>query len=204
MARLRQAQGHLDGALTLLHEAEHLFVSDFFPNVPIAAWKSRVWVAQGRLGDALDWARERGLSAHDDLSYLREFEHLPLARVLLAQYKSERAERVILEVRGLLERLLQAAEAGERAPIPSASTANSTSPVAGRPSTGPPNWACSSRSIAWPAAAAPPLRPLPHHCRPALARCISPEPLPLQKSPRRALSNHHIWGRHLPTFIAIL
>jgi hypothetical protein len=42
------------------------------------------------LGDALDWARERGLSAHDDLSYLREFEHLPLARVLLAQYKSER------------------------------------------------------------------------------------------------------------------
>ena len=37
-------------------------MSDFFPNVrPIAALKTRVWVAQGRLGEALGWARERGL-----------------------------------------------------------------------------------------------------------------------------------------------
>ena len=94
MARIREAQGDLDGALDLLHEAEHLYVSDFFPNVrPVAALKTRVWVAQGRLGEALDWAREQGLSAQDDLCYLREFEHITLARVLLAQYKSDRAER---------------------------------------------------------------------------------------------------------------
>ena len=86
MARIREAQGDLDGALDLLDEAERLYVSDFFPNVrPIAALKTRVWVAQGRLGEALDWAREQGLSAEDDLSYLREFEHITLARVLLAQ-----------------------------------------------------------------------------------------------------------------------
>ena len=115
MARIREAQGDLDGALDLLHEAERLYVSDFFPNVrPVAALKTRVWVAQGRLGEALDWAREQGLSAEDDLSYLREFEHITLARVLLAQYKSDRADRSILEAMGLLERLLQAAEAGER------------------------------------------------------------------------------------------
>ena len=48
-----------------------------------------MWVAQGRLGEALDWAREQGLSAEDDLSYLREFEHITLARVLLARYKSD-------------------------------------------------------------------------------------------------------------------
>jgi hypothetical protein len=47
--------------------------------VPIAALKARMWVAQGRLGEALGWAREQGLSAHDDLSYLREFEHITLA-----------------------------------------------------------------------------------------------------------------------------
>ena len=46
-----------------------------------------MWVAQGRLDDALGWARERGLSAEDDLSYLREFEHITLARVLLAQHR---------------------------------------------------------------------------------------------------------------------
>jgi LuxR family maltose regulon positive regulatory protein len=73
-----------------------------------------VWVAQGRLGEALDWARERGLSVSDDLSYLREFEHITLARVLLARYTSNRADHSMLEAMGLLERLLQAAEEGKR------------------------------------------------------------------------------------------
>jgi len=115
MARILEAQGDLDGALDLLHEAERLYVSDFYPNVrPIAALKARVWVTQGRLGEALEWAQEQGLSAHDDLSYLREFEHITLARVLLARYKSDRADRSLLEAMGLLERLLQAAEAGGR------------------------------------------------------------------------------------------
>ena len=115
MARIRQAQGDLDGALDLLHEAERLYMSDFSPNVrPVAALKTRVWVAQGRLGEALGWARERGLSAEDDLSYLREFEHITLARVLLARYRSDRTDSAIHEAIGLLERLLKAAQEGGR------------------------------------------------------------------------------------------
>ena len=115
MARIREAQGDLDGALDLLGEAERLYVSDFFPNArPVAAWKTRVWVAQGRVGEALDWARKQGLSVSDDLSYLREFEHITLARVLLARSKSDSAGRSMLEAVGLLERLLQAAEERER------------------------------------------------------------------------------------------
>ncbi|HEX8681382.1 MAG TPA: LuxR C-terminal-related transcriptional regulator, partial [Ardenticatenaceae bacterium] len=115
MAQLREVEGDLDGALDLLDEAEHLYVSAFSPNVrPVAALVTRVWLAQGRLGDALDWVREQGLSAHDDLSYPREFEHITLARVLLARYNHKRAERFLLEATGLLERLLQAAEGGER------------------------------------------------------------------------------------------
>ncbi len=115
MARIREAQGDLDGALDLLHEAERLYMSDFFPNVrPIAALVTRVWVAQGRVSEALGWAREQGLSVSDDLSYLREFEHITLARVLLARYMRDRADHSIREAMGLLERLLQAAEAGER------------------------------------------------------------------------------------------
>ena len=115
MARIKEAQGDLYGALALLDEAERLYMSDFSPNVrPIAALKTRVWVAQGRLGEALGWALERGLSAHDDLSYVREFEHVTLARVLLARYKSDREERSIHEATGLLERLLKAAEEGGR------------------------------------------------------------------------------------------
>jgi LuxR family maltose regulon positive regulatory protein len=115
MARILATQGDLDGALDLLYEAERLYMGDFFPNVrPIAAWKTRVWVAQGKLAEALDWAREHGLSVSDDLSYLREFEHITLVRVFLARSKSDRADRSMLEAMELLERLLQAAEEGER------------------------------------------------------------------------------------------
>ena len=98
MARIRQAEGDLGGALDLLNEAERLYVGDFFPNVrPVPALKARVWIAQGRLGEALGWAREQGLSVDDDLSYLREFEHITLARMLLARYQDERAEHSLHE-----------------------------------------------------------------------------------------------------------
>jgi LuxR family maltose regulon positive regulatory protein len=108
MARIREAQGDLDGALELLDEAERLYVPDFIPNVrPIAALKIRVWLAQGRLGEAIGWVRDQGLSVDDELSYLREFEHITLARVLLARQS-------ILDAIKLLERLLHAAEAGQR------------------------------------------------------------------------------------------
>ena len=116
MARIREAEGDLGGALDLLNEAERLYVGDFFPDVrPVPALKARVWIAQGELGEALGWAREQGLSVNDDLSYLREFEHITLARALLARYQDERAEASIQEATRLLERLLPAAEEGGRA-----------------------------------------------------------------------------------------
>jgi LuxR family maltose regulon positive regulatory protein len=110
-ARIRQAEGDLGGALDLLNEAERLYVGDFFPNVrPVPALKARVWIAQGRLGEALSWAHEQGLSADDDLSYLREFEYITLARMLLARSRGE----PVHQVTRLLERLLLAAEEGGR------------------------------------------------------------------------------------------
>ena len=67
MARIRQAEGDLGGALDLLNEAERLYVGDFFPNVrPVPALSARVRVAEGEWGEALGWARERGLSVDDD------------------------------------------------------------------------------------------------------------------------------------------
>ena len=111
MARIAEAEGNLAGALDLLNEAERLYMGDMFPNVrPVPALKARVLIAQGRVGEALGWARQQGLSVDDDLSYLREFEHITLARMLLAQ----RAEASVHEAARLLERLLLAAEEGER------------------------------------------------------------------------------------------
>ncbi len=81
---------------------------------PIATRKIRVWVAQGRLGEAFRWAREFQLSVENELSYLHEFDHITLVRVLLARFQSDRADGSISEVMGLLERLLKAAEEGGR------------------------------------------------------------------------------------------
>jgi LuxR family maltose regulon positive regulatory protein len=114
-ARLNETQGDLDGALALLDEAERLYIRTPLPDVrPISALKARIWVAQGRLIEAQGWAREQGLSVDDAPSYLREFEHVTLARVLIARYRSDRGTGSIHEAIGLLERLLQAAEEGRR------------------------------------------------------------------------------------------
>jgi LuxR family maltose regulon positive regulatory protein len=115
MARVREAEGDLDGAVQLFDEAERVYAGDFSPEVrPIAAMRARALAAQGRWADALGWARDRGLSVDDDVSYLREFEHVTLARALLARSRSEPGEPSLDRTLGLLGRLLHAAEAGDR------------------------------------------------------------------------------------------
>jgi LuxR family maltose regulon positive regulatory protein len=74
MACIRETQGDLEGTLDLLDKAETVYMGDFSPNVrPISALKARVWVKQGELGKALDWARTQKLSIEEEPSYLREF-----------------------------------------------------------------------------------------------------------------------------------
>ena len=114
-ARLLAAQGDYGGALDLLDEAERVYEADFSPNFhPVAAMRARLWIAADRLSEALGWAREQGLAAGDELTYLREFDHITLARLLLAQARNGGPDNSLREALGLLERLRQAAEAGGR------------------------------------------------------------------------------------------
>ena len=107
-ARSKMAQGDLDGALAQLDAAERCYVRTPVPDLhPIPALKARVWIAQGRLDEARAWAIREGLSVEDDLSYVREFEHITLARLLEAQAFHDRAS-------DFLQRLLGAAEEGGR------------------------------------------------------------------------------------------
>ena len=86
MAQLRLTEGDADGALALLEDAERVFVSEYYPVTrPLPAQAARIHAAQGRLREAGAWVRERGLSVDDDLSYVGEYEHITLARVLMAQ-----------------------------------------------------------------------------------------------------------------------
>ncbi|BAS12435.1 HTH-type transcriptional regulator MalT [Arthrobacter sp. Hiyo8] len=115
MARVLQAEGDVDGALEQLDEAERLYVGDFFPAVrPVPAVRARIWISHGRTSDALRWAREHGISAEDELSYLHEFEHITLARALLAQDRAEPSEDPAGHVVAMIDRLLRAAEEGGR------------------------------------------------------------------------------------------
>ena len=114
LARLRAAEGDLDGALTLLDEAERVYDGDFSPDVaPVAATRARLWIRRGELALARQWAAQSQLGPDDAVSYLREYEHLTLARLLIAEHRRDGHD--IDGALGLLERLLSAAEVGGRA-----------------------------------------------------------------------------------------
>jgi LuxR family maltose regulon positive regulatory protein len=116
MGRLVDAEGDPESAIDLLDQAEQLYLRGFFPDVrPIPAIKARVRIAQGQLSEAADWARERGMSATDDVSYLSEFDHLTVVRLLIARHRAHQDTGAIDQAVRLLDRLLEAAEASGRA-----------------------------------------------------------------------------------------
>jgi LuxR family maltose regulon positive regulatory protein len=103
MAQVCDAEGDPEAAIELLDEAERLYEGDFSPNVrPVAAVRARTRIRQGRLDEALAWIDRIGLSATDELSYVHEFEHVTLARALLAEH-SPGADEQALELLGRLE-----------------------------------------------------------------------------------------------------
>ncbi len=114
-ARFKETQGDLMGAIEFLDEAIRHYRRTPVPDVrPLAALKASLWVAQGRLSDARRWVQEQSLSVDDELSFLREVEHITLARVLIAEYKRDPLDLTIRDALQILDRLLQAAEDGGR------------------------------------------------------------------------------------------
>ena len=91
---MKQDEGDFDAALDLLDEAKRVYVKNPVPDLrPVEALKAQVYLRQGPLSKAQAWARERGLSVTDDLSYLREFEYLTLARILMAEGSEPAGQR---------------------------------------------------------------------------------------------------------------
>jgi LuxR family maltose regulon positive regulatory protein len=114
-AGLARATGDLAGARSLLEEAVRVYVGDYSPDVrPVPAQLARVHVALGDLAPAREWARSRSVGASDELTYLREYEHVTLARLLLAEHALERSEPALRDATSLLDRLAAATEAGGR------------------------------------------------------------------------------------------
>jgi LuxR family maltose regulon positive regulatory protein len=109
-ARLRSIEGDHAAALRLLHEAAQRYDTDYSPKArPVTATIARLQLVTGNVAAGQRWAAEAGVSADDEPTYLREYEHLTLARLLIA---SGRAADAV----ALLERLGRAAAAGGRTP----------------------------------------------------------------------------------------
>jgi LuxR family transcriptional regulator, maltose regulon positive regulatory protein len=100
LAWIRQAMGDPDGALEAMEEACRTYPrADVVALAyPAQSERARLLLSLGRVEEAVRWTREQGLTDQDEVSYLREGDHLVLARVLLAQAEREQAL-------GLLERL---------------------------------------------------------------------------------------------------
>jgi LuxR family transcriptional regulator, maltose regulon positive regulatory protein len=93
LAWIRLGVGDPDAALEAMEEACRTYPR---PDVvalayPARSERVRLLLALGRLEEATRWTREQGLTEQDEVSYLREGDHLVLARLLLAQSQPERA-----------------------------------------------------------------------------------------------------------------
>jgi LuxR family maltose regulon positive regulatory protein len=118
LARLQQARGEYSRALATLDAFTNLAsLRHFVPQLLARgrAVRAQVELAQDNLTAAIRWADGSGLSLTDeDLSYPREQEYLSLARVRIAQGREDLARPFLQETLGLLDRLLQDAEAKAR------------------------------------------------------------------------------------------
>ena len=110
LIRVLFSTGDLTSAEKIVHKIENTAQGSDVPPWIMnqkAAWQARIWLAQGKPETASQWVLERGLDANRELAYLHEMENIVLARILIAQ-------RQLDDATGLLQRLLEAAEAGGR------------------------------------------------------------------------------------------
>ena len=115
MARLRRAQGDLESAAGFLRQAEPLHLPGFFPDLrPISAQLARIHIAQGQLAEAKSWAGGRTTSQVDGRTYLEEFSHLTVVRLLIAQFRETGGRGLLDEAVRLLDDLVPDAIAGGR------------------------------------------------------------------------------------------
>ncbi|HEX5823091.1 MAG TPA: LuxR C-terminal-related transcriptional regulator [Candidatus Limnocylindrales bacterium] len=113
-AWILQANGHIDAAVPLLDEAERLYLSEYSPDIrPVAAIRARMLIAHGRPAEARAWAQHTGLTPVDELTYVREYEHTTLARLLVAE-AAEGDTAALAAALELLDGLIAAAEHGRR------------------------------------------------------------------------------------------
>jgi ATP/maltotriose-dependent transcriptional regulator MalT len=111
-ARIQQAQGNIAGALEAIEKGVHLIQTSgvfSFARDAVMTTKVKLWLAQGDLLSAESWAvsQEKRLIPDKEFRFENELTRITLARVFIAQKKSDETIR-------LLARLEESAESGGR------------------------------------------------------------------------------------------
>jgi LuxR family maltose regulon positive regulatory protein len=110
LATMLQAQGDIPGANQAMAAASQVMQQhplEIRSERWLGATRARLWLEQGKLADARQWADCRGLSADGKLDLIDEVEHFALVRILIAEQNVGDAAR-------LLSRLQMAAESTGR------------------------------------------------------------------------------------------
>ncbi len=110
LMRILYSMGNMADAEEILLKLENIsHQSDITIKVAglIAAWQARIWLTQGKLEMASQWAMKSGLEVDGELQFSHEDETIVLARILIAQGRLDKAIK-------LLDRLIQQGEAGDR------------------------------------------------------------------------------------------
>jgi LuxR family maltose regulon positive regulatory protein len=107
LARVKQAQGDVAGALDMLRRAEEVAQTSATTWAAPLVRTVDLWLAQGQFDRAGRWVEEAGLQTDDEIVAQRELEYVMFARVQIARGKPAEALPV-------MERLLQAAETAGR------------------------------------------------------------------------------------------
>ena len=121
LAHVRQAQGDVNGAQEAIQNAWRIaveFDATKVDDVMVAAHQAHLWVTQGNLEAAMRWFEEQGLTVDVALSELerrddgissfgrrrRTREYTALARLLIAQGRSDEALAVLASLLAIAER----------------------------------------------------------------------------------------------------
>jgi LuxR family maltose regulon positive regulatory protein len=87
LARVKQAQGDSESALRLVRKTEQVarqYNSNYWAAQAVTV-QTQLWLAQGQINMAEQWAEGRTIPAGAPLDYLHELEYLTLVRLFLAQ-----------------------------------------------------------------------------------------------------------------------
>jgi len=108
LMRVLFSTGDMAGAEEMIQKMENIareyHVPPWITN-RMAAWRARIWLAEGKLDAASQWVQERGLAVDGEPKLLHEMQYRVLARILIAQGRLDETAR-------LLQRLLAVAETG--------------------------------------------------------------------------------------------